>query len=312
MTVERSRPMTPDPAARSWRSKDILLFLAFSHGWTWTFWMLAGAFGETVWEWPSSILFYVGGAGVFRGGWVMSGVVYGREGVRDLAVRIVDPRRIPWRWWLVILLLFPILTGAAAIMGVVAGVTPAPLDLRGAGVRLLDPTSLAAFVVFILIVGPLPEEIGWRGYLLDRLQLRWNALAASLVLGLIWWSWHLPLFALPGYFDAFARASPTPLDFLWGILPAAVLYTWVYNNTGRSVLAVIVLHFMHNFTGEFLGMDEAIRPIRLVLEWGTALAAVAFWGPRTLRRGEPIERPTGARPAEGVSGAGDRLRPSFH
>jgi hypothetical protein len=55
---------------------------------------------------------------------------------------------------------------------------------------------------------------------------------------------------------------------------------------------VIVLHFsMHNLTGEFLGMDEAVRQNRLVLEWGVAIAALVFWGPRTLRRGEPLDRP---------------------
>jgi uncharacterized protein len=283
-------PSPPPPAGRSgpgstpgpWR--DVLLFLVFSHGWTWGFWVLAGAFGDTVWDWPASLLFYVGGAGVFLGGWVMAFLLYGRQGLRDLGVRIVDPGRIPRRWWALVFLMFPLLTLVASVVAVTADISQVPLDLRGAGARLLDPVSFAAFVAFILIIGPLPEEIGWRGYLLDRLQLRWNALAASLVLGLIWWSWHLPLFVLPGYFDAFGRASPTPWDFLWGILPAAVLYTWVYNNTDRSVLAVIVLHFMHNFTGEFLGMDEAVRSIRLVLEWGTAVAAVAFWGPRTLRR----------------------------
>jgi len=279
----------PVQPPRRWR--DVLLFLVFSHGWTWGFWALAGAVGETVWQWPGSLLFYAGGAGVFLGGWVMAGVLYGRAGLRELAVRIVDPRRIPGGWWVFVLVLFPVLTIAAALMAVAVGVTQVPLDLRGAGARLLDPAFLAAFVLFTLVIGPLPEEIGWRGYLLDRLQLRWNALVASVVLGLIWWSWHLPLFALPGYFDAFSRAAPTPWGFLWGILPAAVVYTWVYNNTGRSVLAVIVLHFMHNFTGEFLGMDDAVRPIRLTLEWGVAIAAVAFWGPRTLRRGEALDSP---------------------
>lgn len=279
------------PFHRSRPRTDVLLFLAFSHGWTWGFWALAGELGDTVWEWPASLLFYIGGAGVFLGGWVVTGVVYGRAGLQELGVRIVDPRRIPGRWWVLVLLLFPTLTVSAALVAVASGVSQVPLDLRDAGARLLDPASFAAFVFFILIIGPLPEEIGWRGYLLDRLQLRWNALVASLVLGMIWWSWHLPLFVLPGYFDAFARASPTPWDLLWGILPAAVVYTWVYNNTGRNVLAVIVLHFMHNFTGEFLGMDDQVRPIRLVLEWGVAMAAVAFWGPRTLRRGEPLDAP---------------------
>ncbi len=63
-----NHPMTPDSTARLRRWRDVLLFLAFSHGWTWGFWALAGTVGETVWEWPASLLFYVGGTGVFLGG----------------------------------------------------------------------------------------------------------------------------------------------------------------------------------------------------------------------------------------------------
>jgi uncharacterized protein len=151
--------------------------------------------------------------------------------------------------------------------------------------RAADPLGLLAMIGFILIIGPLPEEVGWRGYLLDRLQLRWTALGASLVLGLVWWSWHLPLFLLPGYFDAFGRSPPTPLDLLAGIFPAAVLYTWLYNNTDRSVLAVVLLHFMQNFSGEFLDIAEAARPVRLGLEIALAIGVVVRWGPATLRRG---------------------------
>ncbi len=274
-------------AGRAFRSSHILLFLAFSHGWTWGFWVLAALWGETVWHWPASAFFYVGGAGVLLGGLVMTGAVNGRQGLQDLGRRCVDPRPISGPWWALILLLFPVLTLAAGFVAGLAGTSPAPLDLRDAASRVLEPASFLAFVLFVLVIGPLPEEVGWRGYLLDRLQLRWNALAASLLLALIWWSWHLPLLGLPGYFDAFGRAPPTAWDFLWGILPAAVVYTWVYNNTGRSVLAVILLHFMHNFTGEFLGMDDSVRPIRLALEWGVAIGAVVLWGPASLRRAPP-------------------------
>jgi len=87
----------------------------------------------------------------------------------------------------------------------------------------------------------------------------------------------------------FGRSAPAPLDLLYGILPSAILYTWVYNNTRRSVLAVVILHLMQNFSGELLGLAEEVRPIRLGLEIALALAVIAWWGPATLRRGEPID-----------------------
>jgi len=271
--------------------RDILGFLAFSHGWTWTLWMVAGLSGESVWEVPGVVFFVLGGAGVLLGGIVMSRITYGSAGLRDLGRRIVDPRPIPARWWAVIFLLFPALVLASAALAQIAGVSLTPLDLPGALERGAHPAQLLGMAVFILIIGPLPEEVGWRGYLLDRLQLRWNALAASLVIGVVWWSWHLPLFLLPGYFDAFGRLTPTPLEFLYGILPAAILYTWVYNNTERSVLAVILLHFMQNFSSELLGIAPDARPILLALTTVLAVGVLAWWGPRSLRRGKPVPLP---------------------
>jgi membrane protease YdiL (CAAX protease family) len=266
--------------------RDVLGFLAFSHGWTWAFWLLASVWGVTVWQFPATVFFVIGGTGVLLGGVVMSRVTSGPAGLKDLVRRLVDLRRIGGAWWAVVLLLYPALTLLGAAVAFAVGVAPEPLDLAGAAARVANPLGLLGMMGFILVIGPLPEEIGWRGYLLDRLQLRWTALTASLVLGLIWWSWHLPLFVLPGYFDAFGRAAPTPFDFLIAIVPTAILYTWVYNNTGRSVLAVVVLHFMQNFNSEFLGIAEEARPIRLLLETVVAVGVVVWWGPRTLRRGK--------------------------
>ncbi len=139
---------------------------------------------------------------------------------------------------------------------------------------------------FVLLIGPLAEEIGWRGFLQDHVQAQGrSALAGALVVGVLWWSWHLPLLVLPGYFDAFARDAPTALDLLLNILPASVLYAGVYLGTERSVLAVILFHFMENFTSEFPGLAEVVRPFRLGVLWLAVVVVVAWAGPRALRRG---------------------------
>jgi membrane protease YdiL (CAAX protease family) len=272
------------------RARHVVGFLALSHGWTWAFWGAAALRGGSVWEMPTTILLYVGGVGVLLAGIAMTHAVRGADGLRDLGRRTADPRRIGARWWAVILLLYPALTFAAAGIAMAAGVTGRPLDLAGAAARIADPAALLSTAAFILILGPLPEEIGWRGYLQDRLMARWSALAASLLVGLAWWSWHLPLFVLPGYFDAFGRAAPTPLDFLYNIMPAAVLYAWVYLNTDRSVLAAILFHFMENFSSEMLGIAEAVRPVRLALI--VALLILIVW-----RRGPAPPRGGTDRPA---------------
>ena len=61
------------------------------------------------------------------------------------------------------------------------------------------------FAIFILLFGPLPEEMAWRGYALDGLQSKWNALEASLILGIAWTIWHLPLFKTHRWAGAVGR-----------------------------------------------------------------------------------------------------------
>jgi hypothetical protein len=109
--------------------RDLLGFFAFSHGWTWLFWAIAALLGASIWEMPGVIFFYIGGAGVMLGGLVMSGVVYGRNGPKELGRRIADPRLIPGRWWAVILLTFPALTLIAAALVTLTGASPEPFNL---------------------------------------------------------------------------------------------------------------------------------------------------------------------------------------
>ncbi len=263
--------------------KPVWGFVAFSHGWTWFFWIIAGLLGASIWQPPGVFFFILGGMGVLLGGIVMTRVVRGADGLRDLGRRIVDTRRIPGRWWAVVLLFFPVLTLLAGTLSAAFGDAQA-FDFAGALQRVLDPVGLAGMIGFTLVVGPLPEEIGWRGYLLDHLQTRWPALAAGLVVGLLNWMWHAPLFSLPGYADAFRAIPPGMLQMLFVVVPAVLLYTWVYNNTQRSVLAAILFHFGGNFWGEFLGLSGQGQIIRMVLVIMAAALIVWRWGPTTLQR----------------------------
>jgi membrane protease YdiL (CAAX protease family) len=92
----------------------------------------------------------------------------------------------------VILLAVPILTIAGILGDMILGGTGANLEF--ASNLLSNPLSLLPFAMFLLVFGPLPEEMAWRGYALDGLQAKWNAFMASLILGVAWTIWHLPLF----------------------------------------------------------------------------------------------------------------------
>jgi uncharacterized protein len=121
------------------------------------------------------------------------------------------------------------------------------------------------------------EELGWRGYALPRLADRMGMAAASLVLGVVWATWHLPLFYLP---SADLTGQPFPV-FLVAVTALSVAMAWLYAGTGRSLLLVMVMHAAVNNTTGIVpgGMDRPAGVMTLdgtVVGWLTAAILAAF------------------------------------
>ncbi|WP_232819215.1 CPBP family intramembrane glutamic endopeptidase [Homoserinimonas sp. OAct 916] len=86
------------------------------------------------------------------------------------------------------------------------------------------------------------EEIGWRGFALDRLLQRHNDLASSLILGVVWALWHAPLWFITGSSQSFMPFGA----FLIMILAESVILTWVYVGSGRSMFIAMWTHGVGN------------------------------------------------------------------
>lgn len=106
---------------------------------------------------------------------------------------------------------------------------------------------LPALAVTLVVSGPLGEEPGWRGFALPRLQARFGALAGSLLLGVAWALWHLPLF-----FVAQWRGSADLLFYVSAGAALSVILCWVYNNAGGSLLPAMLFHASELATAGFL------------------------------------------------------------
>jgi CAAX protease family protein len=115
---------------------------------------------------------------------------------------------------------------------------------------------LPVFLVVLFTGGPLGEEPGWRGFALPRLQQRFSALVASVILGVLWGLWHLPLFFIQGTSQA---ATPAPV-FLLGVLASTFLFTWVYNQTNGNLLLALLFHTALNTT-------PLVLPLSLFADW---------------------------------------------
>lgn len=269
------------PAASPW------LFFATTLGITWFFWLLVVALGLGVDSAAGALLLLAGlaGPGVAGVGFVY--LVYDEPGRRDFWNRVTGLRRIGVRWVLVILLFPPAVIATAAAVDLLLG---GPGAAWGEGVREFATSPLAILpALFFATLPPILEELGWRGYALDRLQANHSALGASLILGVVWSAWHLPLFFIEGTFQqGLGVGTPAFWLFLVGIVLLSVVFTWVYNHTARSVLGVILLHGWVNFTAETVEVADPAY----YLAWILAAALVAVvWGPETLTGADDVPRP---------------------
>ena len=153
-------------------------------------------------------------------------------------------------------------------------------------------TMYPVTLMFMVLVGGGQEEFGWRGVALPALQDRFDALTASVVIGVGWAVWHLPLFVLEigSYGD---QSFPLYAIIVVGF---AIIFTWLYNTTDGSVLLAMVLHGGINAAsglgGAFVSTpaDAGIPVLGAygVPIWLIAGAIVIHYGRRTLTTGSTV------------------------
>jgi len=184
----------------------------------------------------------------------MTWLTLGKEAMKTLFKRFFL-WRVDGKWYLMAILLMPALRFAA--IPLTAWLTSVPTDYSHQMIREFVPLDwplLALLISWILFeVFTNGEEMGWRGYVLPRLQAKYNALVSSLALGVIWSVWHLPKF--------FGTGSSEGRSFFWFTVytvSVAVLYTWLYNNTRGSLLLVTLFHASGNTVGMFLPVKFAV------------------------------------------------------
>jgi membrane protease YdiL (CAAX protease family) len=140
--------------------------------------------------------------------------------------------------------------GAAISLALGNSLPSSEQSIQGsAGLQIVGVIVLV-FLNELVQAGGLPEEAGWRGYALPRLQARFSPLTASIILGPIWALWHGPL--LIGMLQ-----EAGPWRMLVRILMIGVAFTWLYNRTGGSLLAVMLLHAAWNTALAFLPRTDA-------------------------------------------------------
>lgn len=188
--------------------------------------------------------------------------------------------KVGFRWYLAALSPFLVSFLAAGILFLLGGERTKPAE------PIIMPLVMS--LIISIISGALGEELGWRGFLLPRIQERFNATTSSLIVGVIWALWHIPLWMLPGYgWDAIPYWG-----FALNAITSSVVITWVLNNTDGSLVMASMIHFTINYSINVVGVlgfipDPYTFWIILPILY-TLYAVLVIWvaGPRYLSRRE--------------------------
>lgn len=219
-------------------TKNLILFYIIAFAFSWALWAPQVLSDRGILQIPSFILSLstFGAYGPLIAALGLTFFYQGKKGIIEFLKRVIK-FNFNLKWYLIIFLTFPLILGGSLVL---AGVSFTEI--------LSETNPMIIFIGFFVVfftTGPLQEELGWRGYALDRLQKKWNALISSIVVGFMWGIWHLPLFFM-------LREESYYNNPIWGLILStiliSILFTWIYNNTGRSIMGALLFHTMWNFS----------------------------------------------------------------
>ena len=219
-----------------WTQRSMLVFFLVGFGVPWIGWTTQAIVGL---EGAGAAALYYTGDFMTIGGLVATFVAAGMIGFRSLLRRCVQVRA-PLGWALFALFI-PL--SWTLVPGLIYAATHG-------GIGRIDPAGLAPVIgpsLLAITTGPLGEEAGWRGYLQPRMLGRYSPLSATLLIGVIWSIWHVPLY----YGSAFASPSAALIFTAW-IVCSSVLLTVLWAFTRASVFWAIILHWTSNTTGSLM------------------------------------------------------------
>lgn len=275
--------MVAESAWRRWvRTYPVVTFFLVTYVFSWSVWLLVVPVAAGAGPGARAAVHYLGLCGPTAAAVILSASLYGRGGVGELLGRIAR-----WRvgvGWYLFALLSTLAIGLAAVgLHVLARGTRPPFDFAFIAAQLILPAGL-------------PEEFGWRGFALPHLMKKRGAVAASLVIALFWVLWHLPI-------SPALRNPPVLVLFLIEVSALSILFSWLYINSGGSVLLVVIYHFVANHAVRMLSIPAAptLWLTYVVLLWVVAGVVIYRCGAARLTRRESVLAAIG--PAESAPGA---------
>ena len=252
-----------DGLTASIRKHQVITFFVLTFAISWFLWIpniiITGG--------KMSLLTYAGGFGPFLSAMFVVWITEKMSGLRRWLRRIFT-LRINVLWYILGALLLPI--GVVLFQFCLYLLWGGQADFSNALPWWLYIINLP--IVMLFAGGN--EEPGWRGFALPKLLTKQNPLVASIILGIIWAAWHIPIFFNP----AWSGAGTPFVWFLANTTGLSLIMTWLYYNSNRSIFPVMLFHQATNIIWNYFpmpddvlsGMDDFIV-LKTIVYWAIAI-----------------------------------------
>lgn len=224
--------------------KKLFVFLKLTFLWSWILWIIGlnylseGINQESIGKFL--VFFFVGVYGPTISGIITTLFFDGLKGLFELIKKLFI-WKVPFKYYLYIIFL--------PIIFVIIGMTLYSQFIGEiGGFDKMAYLSIPTILLTGLYAGPLGEELGWRGFLLPEFQKKYSNLKSAIIIGFIWFVWHIPLWWAP--FGTLVSGEPISIipviAYFIMLICLSIIITWLVINTQGSVLIAILFHLSIN------------------------------------------------------------------
>ncbi|MDG5814952.1 type II CAAX endopeptidase family protein [Chitinispirillales bacterium ANBcel5] len=249
--------------------------------WTWIFWFGAVLTGQSWLQFPTLLLTVLGFCGPFLVAVLMVKLGFWNGNVRGFLRNNFDLRLLSVRWYLYLLGFVLLLSGLPLLIGSL---------IFGQSINHLTDFSAPTVFILVGIIAGAIEEPGWRGYAQKGLQSHMSPLNGSILIGVVWALWHVPLFLLEGTYQHSVGFGTSGFWFFnASILAGSIFYAWLYNAAGQIGVIAVLYHGVGNAMREVLSFtdtDFTVQSIGFGVEAGIALVVLVLSWKFMTKRGE--------------------------
>lgn len=230
--------------------KELLFFFILSYLLSWLPWAIAIMSDNGIFRLPSDLLLKAGSFMPSIAAIILTALFQGKTGLLKLLNRFF---RIRFKalWYFYSFFLMPVIM----IIAFLCAHYFTGLNFNSLLLPLILPNVWPVLLIipyFIIMQGPLGEELGWRGFALNRLFAICSPIKSSLVLGIVWSAWHIPLFFIQGSIQCslanYYGIGAALLGYTFSTTITAIFMTLLHIKTGGSILMAMVFHGMSNFS----------------------------------------------------------------